>query len=72
MAKKYVVPNEKGEPVKLDEKGLRDYAMKFSPEKGRKAFKQDFRLVAGARTKSISEVVDLLEQQGAQIEVIEE
>lgn len=72
MSKKYIIPDEKGGFVKVEEKGLRDFAMHFSPEKGRKAFKQDFRLVAGARTKSVSELVDLLEQQGATIEVVEE
>lgn len=72
MSRNYIVEklNEKGQLVKetVDEKGLRDFAMTFSPEKGKKAFKQDFRLVAGARTKPISELVDMLEQQGAVIE----
>lgn len=70
--KKYIIPDEKGGFIKVEEKGLRDFAMRFSPDKGKKAFKQDFRLVAGARTKSPSEIVDLLERQGAVIEVVEE
>ena len=50
------------------EKELRDFAMSYSSEKGKKAFKQDFRLANGARTKPVSELLDLLEQQGAEIQ----
>lgn len=74
MSRSYIVEkiNAKGQPEKVmvDEKGLRDFAMTFSPEKGKKAFKQDFRLVAGARTKPVSELIDMLEGQGAIIEII--
>lgn len=49
------------------EKELRDFAMSYSP-KGKNAFKQDFRLANGARTKPVSELLDLLEQQGAEIQ----
>lgn len=72
MSRKYLVEkiNDKGQPeeVEVDELGLRDFAMTFSPEKGKKAFKQDFRIVNGARTKPISELVDMLQKQGAKIE----
>ena len=49
------------------EKELRDFAMNYSP-KGKNAFKQDFRLANGARNKPVSELLDLLEQQGAEIQ----
>ena len=49
------------------EKELRDFAMNYSP-KGKNAFKQAFRLANGARTKPVSELLDLLEQQGAEIQ----
>ena len=66
----YIIPNEKGEKIETDEAGLRKYALKFSPEKGRKAFKQDFRLLNAVRTKPISEVFELLEKQGADVQQI--
>lgn len=76
MSSNYLVEkiNNEGKivKVKVDEKGLRDFAMTFSPEKGKKAFKQDFRVVAGARTKPVSELVDMLEKQGAVIEIAED
>lgn len=50
------------------EKELRAFAMDYSPESGRKAFKQDFRLANGARTKPVSDLLDLLEEQGAEIQ----
>lgn len=76
MTRHYLVEklNDEGKTitVRVDEKGLRDFAMTFSPEKGKKAFKQDFRVVNGARTKPISELVDMLQQQGAVIERAED
>lgn len=49
------------------EKELRDFAINYSP-KGKYAFRQDFRLANGARNKPVSELLDLLEQQGAEIQ----
>lgn len=63
----YLIPNEEGEMIQVDEKGLREYARNYSPEKGKKAFKQDFRLANASRTRPISEVLDLLEAQGADV-----
>lgn len=51
------------------ENELREFAMNYSPQ-GRHAFKQDFRLANGARTKPVSEIIDLLQANGAQIEQI--
>jgi hypothetical protein len=45
---------------------LRQYAKEYSP-KGKFAFRQDFRLINGARTKGLSELLDLLEKNGAEI-----
>lgn len=46
---------------------LRQYAKEYSP-KGKFAFKQDFRLINGARTKGLSELLDLLEVNGADVQ----
>lgn len=67
MNRKYII---NGTPIN-DEKELRKFAMEFSPEKGKKAFKQDFRLIAGARTKPVSELIDMLETNGAVVEIVE-
>lgn len=65
----YIIKNNHGGQAEFDEKELRQYAMDFSPDKGKNAFKQDFRLANGARNKPISEVVDMLQQRGVDIEI---
>lgn len=46
---------------------LRKFARDYTP-KGAKPFKTDFRLANASRTKPLSDVIDLLEANGAEIQ----